>query len=455
MLPERKFLESEDPDGFALQLAQASLDAAREPLFRVRADGRFDFVNDAACRSLGYSRDELSALTLSDIDVDFPPQKLAGFWVALRDAGALDVEGRHRHKDGGVIPVALNIRLLELDGEDFALVSARDISAEKEARRVLGQSEARLRSARRHAGIGYAEGAFESGDLVWDEDTFRIFGYEPGSITPTSDLVSQHIVPEDRQAFEAAKRHYLEGTDSGYKFEYRIVAADGERRHIREEIAITRDDNDEVLFTTALVHDITKAKLAEASLRESEARLREAQRLARMGEWHRDLVNNRLTYSDQIFEILGVTRKNFTPSPEALTELIHPDDRDYFLNFANNRTYEPEPFSYSHRIVRPDGGVIHVEQRSTPILDDAGIVIARRGTMQDITPLKQTTLALQESEAEFSQAQAIAHVGSWYRDLVKGELTYSDEMFRILGVEREGFAVLPESFMAMVHPDDH
>lgn len=114
----------------------------------------------------------------------------------------------------------------------------------------------------------------------------------------------------------------------------------------------------------------------------------------------------------------------------------------------------PEILSYDHRIVRPDGQIRYVEQRNEPILDEDGKVIARRGTIQDITEFKKITLALRERETELAQAQAITNVGSWHHSMSTDELSYSDEMFRILGVEKADFTVSTESFLAAVHPDD-
>ncbi|MBT6830121.1 MAG: PAS domain-containing protein, partial [Rhodospirillaceae bacterium] len=69
----------------ALRLAEASLDASREPLFRFGVDGGISYVNDSACRALGYSREELLTLTVSDINPEFPPAKFAAAWESLRE----------------------------------------------------------------------------------------------------------------------------------------------------------------------------------------------------------------------------------------------------------------------------------------------------------------------------------------------------------------------------------
>jgi PAS domain S-box-containing protein len=321
----------------ALRLAEASLDAAPEPLFRVEQDGRFNFVNVSACRSLGYSREELLSLTLSDINVDIPLAKLTPLWADLREAGTVDAEGRHRRKDGNSFPVALRIRHLELEGAEFAIISARDISAEKEVEQNLAQSEARSRAACRHAGVGFVEWAPGHGGLIWDDDTYRIFGYEPGSNDPTFDLVLEHIVPEDRKAFEKVERRVFEDFDSGYEVEYTIICARGVRHQIREEITVTRDFEASVIYATGFVIDVTKTKQAELDLRESEARLIEAQRMAQMGEWYLDLALGRLTYSDQVYELLGVTREEFQASPKSFEEFVHPEDWEKFRRDIRER----------------------------------------------------------------------------------------------------------------------
>ena len=454
LLLNTKMLENWAEGEAALRLAEASLDAAPEPLFRVEQDGRFSFVNVSACRSLGYSREELLSLTLSDINVDIPLAKLTPLWADLREAGTVDAEGRHRRKDGNSFPVALRIRHLELEGAELATISARDISAEKEVEQNLAQSEARSRAARRHAGVGFVEWAPGHGGLIWDDDTYRIFGYEPGSNDPTFDLVLEHIVPEDRKAFEEAERRVFEDFDSGYEVEYTIICARGVRHQIREEITVTRDFEASVIYATGFVIDVTKTKQAELDLRESEARLIEAQRMAQMGEWYLDLALGRLTYSDQVYELLGVTREEFQASPKCFEEFVHPEDREKFRRDIREREAVPEILSYDHRIVRPDGQIRYVEQRNEPILDEDGKVIARRGTIQDITEFKKITLALRERETELAQAQAITNVGSWHHSMSTDELSYSDEMFRILGLEKADFTVSTESFLAAVHPDD-
>src|SRR5690606_21077697 len=76
------------------------------------------------------------------------------------------------------------------------------------------------------------------------------------------------------------------------------------------------------------------------------------------------------------------------------------------------------------------------------------------GTTQDITVQVETEQTLRERERQLAEAQRLARLGSWHLDLATGALTWSDEIFSILEIERGAFAHSYESFLGFVHPDD-
>src|SRR6266571_4033374 len=107
--------------------------------------------------------------------------------------------------------------------------------------------------------------------------------------------------------------------------------------------------------------DITDRKDAEAKVRESQARLAEAQRLAEMGSWELELSTQRLSLSDELYRICGVRREEFEASFEGGLELVHPDDRPMVERMHAEVTRDPKPFDYQLRILRPDGDVRTIE----------------------------------------------------------------------------------------------
>ncbi|HFQ80540.1 MAG TPA: PAS domain S-box protein [Desulfobacterales bacterium] len=128
---ERKKLE------LSLYFTKFAIDQSTDSAFWSREDGRFIYVNEAACRNLGYSRDELLTMTASDIAPQIPPQAWASQWRELREKGAMNVETSYRCKDGRIFPVEVTATFVEYDGNDFNCSIVRDITERKRAEKEM------------------------------------------------------------------------------------------------------------------------------------------------------------------------------------------------------------------------------------------------------------------------------------------------------------------------------
>jgi len=131
--------------------------------------------------------------------------------------------------------------------------------------------------------------------------------------------------------------------------------------------------------------EINKRKQIESELVESGEKLKDAQRLGKMGHWAWDLKKETLEWSDEIYRIFGLAPTTFKPSAEAFEGTIHPDDLQAFLEQREAMLDEKRKAVIKHRIVKPDGEVRHVEERATTVTDIDGQVIRVIGTVQDIT----------------------------------------------------------------------
>ncbi|MEW6220894.1 MAG: PAS domain S-box protein [Thermodesulfobacteriota bacterium] len=115
------------------RLVRSCVDRAAESIFWVDRDARFIYVNDAACRHLGYSREELLALTVHDVDPVYRVEDWPDFWQQFKEHGSLRFESINRAKDGREYPVEISVRYLTDDGREIMHAYVRDITAHKQA----------------------------------------------------------------------------------------------------------------------------------------------------------------------------------------------------------------------------------------------------------------------------------------------------------------------------------
>ena len=125
----------------AWKLTRLAMDKAADRIFWFGRDGRFFYVNDSACQSLGYSRDKLLALSVPDIVPDLTAESWLDQWNELKEKGSSTIETRHRAKDGEVIPVEVSLNYLQLDRYEYVCAFVRDITHRKHTDAQLQQAQ--------------------------------------------------------------------------------------------------------------------------------------------------------------------------------------------------------------------------------------------------------------------------------------------------------------------------
>jgi len=131
-----------------------------------------------------------------------------------------------------------------------------------------------------------------------------------------------------------------------------------------------------------------ESRQAENRLRESEANLRLAQRVGRVGSWHYDLTRNTLEWSEELYRIFGLDPARFHPAVETSPHFAHPDDRERVLAERARALAQGGEFLIDYRVVLPDGSERIVSSRALVQRDAEGRPLAMIGTVHDITDRK-------------------------------------------------------------------
>jgi PAS domain S-box-containing protein len=183
--------------------------------------------------------------------------------------------------------------------------------------------------------------------------------------------------------------------------------------------------------------DITAHTRVEEAIQASEARLEEAQRIAHIGNWERNIVTNELHWSNEIYRIFGLQVQEFEATYEAFMDFVHPDDREFLQKSVQEAADDDKPYGIDHRIVRPDGEVRFVHEQGEVVFDDSGAPVRVIGTVQDITARKRTEEALQESERRFRETLENVNMIAVGLD-AKGCITFCNDYFlRLTGWQRD------------------
>jgi PAS domain S-box-containing protein len=189
------------------------------------------------------------------------------------------------------------------------------------------------------------------------------------------------------------------------------------------------------------------------SLRQSEKRLKEAERVAKMGYYEVDLSTGNAKWSDETFRIFGLQPGiDHEASLGTYSDFLHPDDVRLVYGHFSNAIEKIQPFDLEYRIKSKDGLIKTVHSKGEIITDDSGKAAKRLGIFQDITAKKQLEITLHESEERFRLTFDQSPIGSAIVSLDYKFIKVNDTLCRITGYSKKELQSI--TFLQITHPDD-
>ena len=279
----------------------------------------------------------------------------------------------------------------ELEALRAAVNSLGAAIERQQAEETLLVSRERLSNIIESADVGTWEWNVQTGQTIFNERWAEIVGYTLEELAPISIQTWLDLChPDDLALSNGLLEQHFSGRADYYDCECRMRHKDGHWVwvHDRGKI-ISRDSegNPEWMYGTHT--DVTNRRKAEESLRISEASLREAQKIAKVGSWAWDTSTDELSWSDGMFAILGLDPEASGGKPVDVYQFIHPMDRERVKDSFLQSVGDVVPVPVEYRIVTDDGTCKYVISQRTKVFDSDSKVTHLFGTVQDITERKQ------------------------------------------------------------------
>jgi PAS domain S-box-containing protein len=326
------------------------------------------------------------------------------------------------------------------------------------------EAEERFRNSFEHAPIGMALVSADGRPLQINAALCRMLGYTHDELLPKP--IAEVMHPDDLAGANADRARLLAGEVHGYRAERRYLHRSGAVVWVEMSVSLVRDRDGRPVNLVSHLHDISDRKQAEEALRRSE-----------------ELLKNQATWLQSILNSLGeavvVADANgkllyFNPVAERLHGRgradVPPEEwsREYGVCFPDGTPVPAEelPIARARRgevvnanqefAIRPVGQdtLVPVQVTATPIISEDGSHLGGVVVYRDISSLKEAEAQLRRNEERLREAERLAHVGAWEWELASDTVTWSDEQFRILGLDVQSIPLTSQTLLGMVAEED-
>lgn len=400
-----------------LMKTRFTVDHSSDAFYLMGPDARFIYVNDAACRALGYSRKKLLTMKVYDIDPNFPKNKWSAHWKEIRRKKSMVFESAHKTKSGELIPVEISINHQMFEDMEYNYAFARDISERKKtteelhatnrqlkaSEQQLAASEEQLRASNDELRASEArfrqlsEASFE-GIVIHDngiilhanKQFYEMTGYKP------SELAGVNVV--DKLIDPHARKDIMKRVKNNNTTSYETLGMRKDGTVYPAEIRIRIIDHQDRKIRVAAIRDITEQKNAQAKLAMLAAAVREAAESIMITD-----TNGNILYVNPCFEIMtGYKLAEVSGKNASILNSGRQDSdfyREMWKTISEGRVWTGQ---FTNR--KKDGSLFEEDAVISPVRDASGAIVSYVAVKRDVT--HETLL-----EDQVRQSQKMAAVG--------------------------------------------
>jgi PAS domain S-box-containing protein len=383
--------------------------------------------------------------------------------ASAKEDDVWSIEYRLKNHEGEYVWVSNTMSIFKRDDEGMPLEmigNIINIQKEKEITEQLKQREEQLRKseelykqAQLLSHIGHYSLDLKTKEVFLTEELKRICDFDlEKDIFHYSEFISMRH-PEDAERVDKTMKNTFT-TYEPFDFDYRILTPKGNQKTIHAIGEIMFDDQGNATQLVGTFQDVSERYEILEKLRKSDLQHKQAEALTHIGSYRWHLDKGEIEWSDEMFRIYGME-----PAPDGKVTLDtlsphnHPEDKELVNAAISESINKKKPHDFYYRIVLKDGTIKILHARGHAIVENDKVVNLI-GTAQDVTEKQTLIRQLRQSESTYKQAEVLANMGNWSWDIINQKLQWTDQLYRIYGLEPQSEEITIERFVGFIHPQD-
>ncbi|HVF80782.1 MAG TPA: PAS domain-containing protein [Flavisolibacter sp.] len=320
-----------------------------------------------------------------------------------------------------------------------------DIDKEQKAADELHKREQQLLEAQDIAQLGNYYWDFKGKHSTASLKTIELLEIEPGDF----ENFLRKVHPDDRSKVRLETEKAF--TTGIFNCEYRLRGKKGDRLIWARGIVECKGDTP--VGMTGTVMDITEHSELVNRLAQADRRHKQAEVLTHLGTYTWNFITDEIEWSDEMYRIYEM-EKGEQLSYGTVLNAVHADDKQLLDRTIKESIAAQKPYDFYYRIITKAGTEKILHSRGQIEKDDSGKPEKVVGTDQDVTEKQKLIRSLSKSESLYKQAEELAAMGNWSWDVATDKLEWTDQLYRIYGMEPKAVEMTNERFLSFVHPDD-
>ncbi|MGA1791142.1 MAG: PAS domain S-box protein [bacterium] len=281
-----------------------------------------------------------------------------------------------------------------------------------------------------------------------NQQSINLIGYSAEELTDTPFI--NYIHPDELQMVISKYMSFMCREMDHLKFETVLVHKNGNDVTVEMNVSPTSYNGNRAALV--FIRNMRERKLAEQKIRKSEARLKAAQKIGKIGVWELDVKSREIFWSDQVFQLFERDPVIGPPNYQEHLSYFFPKDIKHFRDCIQKAIKTGNKITMDCSLRLPSGQSVYYENIINPIRDQNGSVLNVIGTVQDMTEYKNAEESLRKSEQRYRDLVENINESIYSLDK-KGEMTYiSPAVKSLLGYTPS--EIIGRSFTEFIHPED-